>query len=41
MGQYYRNTILKPDFKNKKQPVAMTLCPYSYDNGAKLMEYLK
>ena len=39
MGQYYRNTILKPEFKNKKHPVAMTLCPYNYDNGAKLMEF--
>jgi hypothetical protein len=39
MGQYYRNTILKPDFKNEKQPVAMTLCPYNYGNGAKLMEF--
>ena len=39
MGQYYRNTILKRDFRNEEQPVAMTLCPYDYDNGAKLMEF--
>ena len=39
MGQYYRNTILKPDFKNEKQPVAMTLRPYNYGSGAKLMEF--
>ena len=39
MGQYYRNSILSKNYKNVKQPVVATLCPYEYDNGAKLMEF--
>lgn len=39
MGQYYRPIVLKKNWKTAKQPVETTLCPYDYDNGAKLMEH--
>lgn len=39
MGQYYRNTFLKKNWKKEKQPVKASLCPYDFDNGAKLMEF--
>lgn len=39
MGQYYRMCNLKKNWKLSNQPVAMTLCPYEFNNGAKLMEF--
>lgn len=39
MGQYYRNSFLKVNWKTAKQPVEMTLSPYDFSNGAKLMEF--
>lgn len=39
MGQYYRPSILKKNWKLAKQPVAATLLCYDYNNGAKLMEH--
>ena len=39
MGQYYRPIVLKQNWKNEEQPIAGTLSPYDYDNGAKLMEH--
>lgn len=39
MGQYYRNTFLKKNWKTAKQPVKASLCPYDFANGAKLMEF--
>jgi hypothetical protein len=39
MGQYYRLTILKKNWKQAKQPVEMSLSSYDFDNGAKLMEF--
>lgn len=39
MGQYYRNCILKKNWKTAKQPIMATLNPYKFDNGAKLMEF--
>lgn len=35
MGQYYRGVILTPD----KENVIASVCPYTHDNGAKLMEH--
>lgn len=39
MGQYYKPIVLKQNWKNEEQPIAGTLSPYDYDNGAKLMEH--
>jgi len=39
MGQYYRNTILKKNWKQAQRVTEMSLCPYHFDNGAKLMEF--
>jgi len=40
MGQYYKATILKKNWKlAKKQPVAASLLCYDFNNGAKLMEH--
>lgn len=39
MGQYYRPCILKKNWKLATQPIAATVCPYDYDNGAKLTEH--
>ena len=39
MGQYYRPSILKKNWKTAKQPVAASLLCYDYGNGAKLMEH--
>lgn len=34
MGQYYRNTFLKKNWKTAKQPVKASLRPYDFVNGA-------
>lgn len=39
MGQYYHPTILKKNWKLAKQPVAMSLNTWDFDNGLKLMEH--
>lgn len=39
MGQYYKPIVLKQNWKEEEQPIAGTLSPYDYDNGAKLMEH--
>lgn len=39
MGQYYRPSILKKNWKTANQPVAASLLCYDYGNGAKLMEH--
>lgn len=40
MGQYYRATILKKDYKKEKQPVEAWMSSFDYgDNGTKLMEH--
>ena len=41
MGQYYRPCVLRKNFKlcKKTNPVLQSLCPYDFDNGAKLMEH--
>ena len=39
MGQYYRPSILKKNWKTAKQPVITSLLCYDYGNGAKLMEH--
>lgn len=39
MGQYYRPTILRKNWKTSKNPVECSLSPYDFDNGAKLMEH--
>jgi hypothetical protein len=35
MGQYYRGVILTPD----KENVIASVCPYTHNNGSKLMEH--
>jgi hypothetical protein len=35
MGQYYRGVILTPN----KENVIVSVCPYTHNNGAKLMEH--
>lgn len=41
MGQYYRPTILRKNHKlvTKSNPCLASLSPYSFGNGAKLMEH--
>lgn len=39
MGQYYRNCILKKNWKTAEQPIMATLNPFKFNNGAKLMEF--
>lgn len=40
MGQYYRGVVLdKTANKRKEFIVKQAFCPYTYDNGAKLMEH--
>ena len=39
MGQYYRPIVLKPNWKQERQPIVGALSPYDFDNGAKLMEH--
>lgn len=40
MGQYYRASILKPNYKTTKDNiVSASISPYDFDNGAKLMEH--
>jgi len=39
MGQYYKPIVLKQNWKEEEQPIAGTLSPYDYGNGAKLMEH--
>jgi len=39
MGQYYKLTALKKNWKTAKKPVKMALSSYDFDNGAKLLEF--
>ena len=39
MGQYYKPTILKEDYKNEKQPIECYAYTWDFDNGLKLMEH--
>jgi hypothetical protein len=39
MGQYYSAVVLKPDYKNEEQPIAMAIKPHDFGNGAKMMEH--
>ena len=39
MGQYYRPSILKTNYKLAKNPVETTLCSWDFRNGSKLMEH--
>lgn len=39
MGQYYRPSILKTNYKLAKNPVETTLCSWDFRNGLKLMEH--
>lgn len=39
MGQYYKPTILKEDYKNEKQPIVCYAYTWDFNNGLKLMEH--
>lgn len=39
MGQYYRPSVLRKNWKTAKNPVIASLLCYDFDNGAKLMEH--
>ena len=39
MGQYYRNTFLYEDWKDRNDIVDAALSPYSFGDGAKLTEF--